>query len=59
MLYGVDPVPVSELPARCVCGAVLTYADPVVFVTRVGGPLGSEGEDVIVCEPLQVEDSTG
>ena len=30
-LKGVPPCPIRDLPSKCLCGQVLTYADPVTF----------------------------
>lgn len=34
VLYGVEPTPIERLPAKCACGAPLTYADEVLFVSQ-------------------------
>ena len=33
VLYGVTEMPVEQLPKFCVCGAPLTYADEVIFIS--------------------------
>jgi hypothetical protein len=38
-LYGVEPVPVEDLPTVCCCGQGLSYAATVGFVDEAG-PLG-------------------
>lgn len=34
ILYGVEPMPVEELPKVCTCGEPLTYCEPVLFASR-------------------------
>jgi hypothetical protein len=41
-LYGVPVMPIEELPTVCTCGATLTYADDVLFVTFSADGLSSE-----------------
>jgi hypothetical protein len=49
MLHGVAPMPIEELPRTCTCGAPLTYADEVLFVST---PSSSYGSDFVVSEPM-------
>jgi len=41
-LYDVPVMPIEELPTVCTCGAALTYADDVLFVTYSADGLSSE-----------------
>jgi hypothetical protein len=33
VLFGVDPTPIEDLPKVCTCGAAITYAAEVAFVS--------------------------
>jgi len=59
-LFGVTPQPIEELPTTCTCGAPLTYADEVAFVTYpsstspTGGQI-QEAFDLIEKHPLRCD----
>jgi hypothetical protein len=48
ILYGVEPMPIDQLPTTCGCGAPLTYTDMVVFVTGEFLPEEYEDENIKV-----------
>lgn len=51
VLHGVPPCPVEVLPKVCTCGAPLTYADNVMFVSA---PVSTLTGDVVEITPVEV-----
>lgn len=56
-LYGVAPQPIEQLPARCICGAGLTYAEEVAFVAvpEMSIVFEDDDESTLTSEPVEIE----
>jgi hypothetical protein len=55
-LHGVKPVPIDELPKFCTCGAALSYAVEVAFISlpQTSRALYDEsGNVVLIIEPME------
>lgn len=57
-LFGVRPQPIEELPQTCTCGAPLTYAPSVAFVSYPEQPMhlfDDQGNIVVTIEPVSYD----